>query len=140
MTVPRGITLVRLSLLAAVLFGELLAGPASAAEIVSVTGGGVRTDDGHGYKLHMKSVALALRGEIKEGDYDILFNSLKLRHDMGLPVAIIYLNSPGGDFREAMKIGRLIRKLKLTTAVGVGGAEPQICASACMFLMFSGSL
>jgi hypothetical protein len=53
-----------------------------------------------------------LEGKIEAGDFD------KLRNFYFREGAInIFLASPGGDLAEAMKIGRLVRELKLTTAV-----------------------
>jgi len=65
------------------------------------------------------------------------------------------LASPGGDVLEAMKIGRLIRALKLQTIIPSKDGEPQqfgangehrsqrpsvnyICASACFFIFVAG--
>ncbi len=54
-----------------------------------------------------------LEGKIKAGDFD------KLRSFIfdGDGAENIFLVSPGGDLAEAMKIGRLVRQLKLTTSI-----------------------
>ena len=56
---------------------------------------------------------IKLEGKIAKGDYEQLKNLLRIGHTH--EVFGIHLASLGGDFFEAMKIGRLIRCLKLRT-------------------------
>ena len=106
---------------------------------------------------------VVLEGKIEAGDYD------KLRIVYGekrtnqfyigmLGANEIYLASPGGDLAEAIKIGRLVRALKLHTVVP-GGPYPvgpyekysdadrhqlknpkanYMCTSACFFIFVAG--
>lgn len=59
-----------------------------------------------------KRVKVVLEGEIKKGDYDELKSILK---DKGPYVDAVVLYSPGGDAKEAMKIGSMLHELELTT-------------------------
>lgn len=105
-----------------------------------------------------------IEGKIEAGDYDKLRSIYGERgqseFSLSMPeVKVLSLASPGGDLAEAMKIGRLVRALKLTTAapsrnpflshldmgsVGYGGhtlKNPQanyMCASACFFIFVAG--
>jgi hypothetical protein len=54
-----------------------------------------------------------LEGKIEAGDFD-KFKSFILNGDNAVE---IYLASPGGDLAEALKIGLLVRTLKLSTVV-----------------------
>src|ERR1700733_7735178 len=93
-----------------------------------------------------------LEGKINAGDFD-KFKSFLLN---GNNVVEIYLASPGGAVVDAMKIGLLIRTLKLSTVVpskaltnqsresAIAGhdlKDPQAdykCASACFFIFVAG--
>ena len=52
-------------------------------------------------------------GRIQTGDFETVKNFIAGNNR----VVEIYLASPGGDLAEAIKIGRLIRLLKLSTVV-----------------------
>ncbi len=107
------------------------------------------------------SYGFVLEGKIEPGDYD------KLRTVYGdvranqfylgsLKANELYLASPGGDLAEAMKIGRLVRALKLHTIVPSRWDDPHtfdvmviehelkepkvnyMCASACFFIFVAG--
>jgi len=107
------------------------------------------------------SFGFVLEGNIEPGDYD------KLRNVYGdvranqfylgsLQANQLYLASPGGDLTEAMKIGRLVRALKLHTVVPSRPDDPRTfdvmvtehnlkepkanytCASACFFIFVAG--
>src|SRR5271168_4059283 len=56
---------------------------------------------------------VVLEGKIEAGDFD-RFKNIILNGDNAVE---IYLASPGGDLSEAMKIGALVRLLKLSTVV-----------------------
>jgi hypothetical protein len=93
-----------------------------------------------------------LEGKIEAGDFD-KFKSFILN---GNNVVEIYLASPGGDLAEALKIGLMIRILKLSTVVPSKALTNQsrelaaarhdlkdpkadyMCASACFFIFVAG--
>lgn len=75
---------------------------------------------------------LSIRGEIKKGDYQKL-RSIYLNSPYAPP--ILYLDSPGGDVGEAMKMGQLVRLLQIQTFV----TKDKICASACFFIFLGGA-
>ncbi len=73
---------------------------------------------------------IEISGEIKRGDLETLASiAVKAK---GLHKVI--LSSPGGDVVEAIRIGELIRALRLLTLVD--GRGP--CASACFFIWING--
>jgi hypothetical protein len=131
--------------LAAALFGASIA-PLQAADI--------RGD---------MDTGVVLEGKIEAGDYNKLraaYENRKNQFYIGADLANeIYLASPGGDLAEAMKIGRLVRTLKLHTVVPSGQYPPPgsyvkfssadrhqlrnpttnfICTSACFFIFVAG--
>ncbi|MCB0342079.1 MAG: hypothetical protein H6626_13055 [Pseudobdellovibrionaceae bacterium] len=63
----------------------------------------IKVIDAYGGKV------VKIEGEIKKGDYQRFLAVVK---KAGSSVREIYLYSPGGDAQEAMKIGRLMRKLR----------------------------
>ncbi len=68
--------------------------------------------------LYVAFADVILEGKIETGDYDKLIKIID--EDCGEKdncTSGIYLASPGGDLAEAMKIGRLVRKLRLETYV-----------------------
>jgi len=93
-----------------------------------------------------------LEGKIETGDFD-KFKTFVLN---GNNPAEIYLASPGGNLAEAMKIGLLVRILKLSTVVPSKAMTNQghyltasrhnlkdpnsdyMCASACFFIFVAG--
>jgi hypothetical protein len=109
---------------------------------------------------------VVLEGTIEAGDYDKLRSVYGLENStnqfyIGSPLANeIYLASPGGDLVEAMKIGRLVRALKLHTVVPDEFEYPRdgsyvkyseadrhrlinpkanyMCTSACFFIFVAG--
>lgn len=92
-------------------------------------------------------------GEITAGDYDRFVSVLKTR---GAQPFILFLRSGGGNVPEAMKIGRLVRRLSGSVQAPGGSAQefnrascadeekligkaiPCICASACTLIFFAG--
>jgi len=58
--------------------------------------------------------AIVLEGEITSGDFDSFRRVVKAGKGK---ISDVYIFSPGGDFDEAMKIGRAIRALELSTYV-----------------------
>ncbi len=108
-----------------------------------------------------KIVGIKLEGEIVPGDAEKLFkfiednyNSLQTKYNFFFRVLILHLASKGGDASEAMKIGRMVRRLRLEVAVPtyhpqftpkpiraeqISNLDNDICASAC-FLVFAGGV
>ena len=93
---------------------------------------------------------LIIEGQIQSGDYDRFIDQVKINQGK---VGVVYLFSSGGDFYEAMKIGRAMRSLELasmapmqseTNSLPVCSSsfdspvpkdrENCICASACFFI------
>jgi hypothetical protein len=104
----------------------------------------IKNEDGSGLGK------VVLEGTIVSGDYDKLLSFVDANEARS-----IYLASPGGSVTEAIKIGRLVRALKLETIVPVqvGGdlrekltewhklTNPKanyMCASACFFVFVAG--
>jgi hypothetical protein len=104
--------------------------------------------------------SVVLEGKIEAGDYEKLKSLYGERghneFSLGSPnVNELSLASSGGDLAEAMKIGRLVRALKLHTnvpsqpgphlTVGIGNTHKlkdskanYMCASACFFIFVAG--
>lgn len=78
---------------------------------------------------------LYMSGEIRAGDRDKLVNLLKADLQSTPSVTDIWLDSPGGDVSEAIKIGTVIEELGYTAIVPIGAT----CASACFFIWISAS-
>lgn len=93
---------------------------------------------------------LVLEGEIAGGDYEKIRDFIEEEQAQS-----IYLASPGGNLAEAIKIGRLLRKLKFKTVIPTRGALGQhwaardikdlntttcapVRASLCLSLAFKG--
>src|SRR5208283_958192 len=99
-----------------------------------------------------KVVGFKIEGELQPGDARKV---LTLYEYYGPAVASnVYLWSPGGDVEEAMKIGRIIRRLRLETwvtdryltPIDKSGAFPSpankdnsLCASACVLIWTAGA-
>ena len=101
---------------------------------------------------------LILEGKIVSGDYDRLRNFVGTKSNFDKISSGVFLASPGGSIAEAMKIGRLIRALRLSTDAPSGPpmgipkfgksviqannlVAPQtdyLCASACFLVYVSG--
>lgn len=64
---------------------------------------------------------IAARGRITVGTAE-RFRTFLRNHKLD-PVVVV-LDSPGGDGREAMKLGRLLRKAGASTLVGISAARP----------------
>jgi hypothetical protein len=97
-------------------------------------------------------LGIVLEGKIEPGDFDKL-RTFIFQGEGGFK---IYLASPGGDLAEAMKIGRLVRLLKMATIVPErplsdelfekladrhGLEDPKanyMCVSACFFVFVAG--
>ncbi len=96
---------------------------------------------------------LVIEGTIESGDFE---KFVKIIRDNQGQISTVYIFSPGGDFYEAMKIGRAMRSLELSSMVpmrdssgrpscGDGGFGPKpndpkncTCASAGFFIHIGG--
>ena len=96
-----------------------------------------RTDNGRNLS------GILIEGQIVAGDFE-KFQSQVLRRENIDPV---WLASPGGDVVEAMKIGELVRELKLSVWAPskngllfptIGSASNSVCASACFYIYAAG--
>jgi len=90
----------------------------------------------------------SLEGEIQPGDYDRFITKIR---NGGLGTTL-WLNSPGGDVHEAMKIGRLVRALRMDTQAPERAGDKTFClthpkgtgldrcncASACFLIFVAG--
>src|ERR1017187_5955566 len=100
---------------------------------------------------------LVLEGKIVPGDYDKLRNFLGTKSNFDKISGGVFLASPGGNVAEAMRIGQLIRALRLSTDAPSGPptGSPKFgesvirpnnlvdqanyqCTSACFFIYVSG--
>lgn len=135
--------------------GWLIAFTAFAVSIAPLRAAEIRGDMGNG---------VVFEGKIEAGDYtrlsSVYFEKRSNQFYVGAPLANeIYLASPGGDLAEAIKIGHLVRMLKLHTVVPSGEyprgpyakysdadrhrlINPKanyMCASACFFIFVAGT-
>ena len=88
---------------------------------------------------------ILIEGPIVKGDY----KRFQLLAFSG--VSTVWLASPGGDLAEAIKIGQLVRKLKMdvwapdsnrqfwNTMIRVSDQRNSVCASACFFIYAAGT-
>ena len=80
-----------------------------------------------------------VHGTIVKGDYEKVASLYRNNHRT---LTDFYLLSPGGDAKEAMKIGRLFRRYLIKAGAPfekVCGANEQcVCASACALIWFGG--
>jgi hypothetical protein len=92
--------------------------------------------------------AMQIEGRIELGDF-VKFEKL-IRKLVG-KVRLVNLFSPGGNVTEAIKIGRLVRKLRLSTAApfqpkgfdtfpysGANDRKNYVCLSSCFFIYIAG--
>lgn len=91
----------------------------------------------------MSTTTSRIEGEIVEGDYAVFETAVRNTSNADT----VWLASPGGDLAEAMKIGRLVRELKLSVWVPskngllfpmVNAKQNAVCASACFFIYAAG--
>jgi hypothetical protein len=114
-TIRRGSGSGSISLMGSLIFHLLAAtwltvviAPASGAEIRHA-----KPEEG----LYAGGARIILEGKIKTGDYDNLLKLIDEDCSRRACADGIYLASPGGNLIEAMKMGRLVRKLRLETHV-----------------------
>jgi hypothetical protein len=76
--------------------------------------------------------AVQLKGKIEDGDtFDLQVYIANLPKK---PVVVVYLNSPGGNLREGMRLGRFFYQNKIETAV----EAKTYCASSCALAFLGG--
>lgn len=75
-----------------------------------------------------------IKGPIQKGDYAKIVQFVRHPDNYGRFARSVFLDSPGGDFDETVKIARLLEKSYAATHV-VPGAR---CFSACFILWMSG--
>jgi hypothetical protein len=100
--------------------------------------------------MHFGGIEVVLEGPIVSGDYDTLKSLVETNKSQS-----VYLASPGGSVTEAIKIGRLVRELKLRTIIPAqvhddlrktlaelhkltNPEDNYVCASACFFVFVAG--
>ncbi|WPZ22840.1 hypothetical protein T7987_06295 [Sulfitobacter faviae] len=76
--------------------------------------------------------AALLEGAIEAGDAERIIKQLS---ELTPAPEEIYLNSPGGSVRDALELGRYLRREELNTAL----REGDICYSACPYLLAAGA-
>lgn len=94
-----------------------------------------------GAERHLKagySDAVLISGEIEVGDAIRFGEYLKKRQRAKRPVAVLYLNSPGGSLQDAMIIGKIARQLMVATQIGDMIDAQAVCESACVFAFAGG--
>ena len=86
---------------------------------------------------------ILIEGEIVPGDFAKFESEVLQRQN----IDPIWLASPGGDMMEAMRIGELVRELKLSVWAPNGllfpvvvNRENAVCASACFYIYAAGVL
>ena len=89
---------------------------------------------------------VTIEGKIERGDYEKLISILKKQ-----TISVVSIFSTGGDFFEAIKIGKIIRKLKITVHTALEFPDLNIfqhnaksisnakCVSACFLVWVSGA-
>lgn len=101
-------------------------------------------------KVNGNTVGIVIEGEIASGDFARVRDAIRAA---GPGVGTVYLRSQGGDVLESIKIGELLRRLRLETdaPLRLPGREAQcfeatpktsadcVCASACFLVFAAGS-
>lgn len=88
--------------------------------------------------------AIRLNGTIVKGDYERIRGLARNISNAGSQI-IVSLNSPGGDFEEALRIAELLRELNAQTYISGSLARDasmpfEKCYSACFLIHASGSI
>jgi len=96
-------------------------------------------------EVRLQNQSYVIEGYIETGDYDKLE---ALVSSKGWYIHSVTIGSRGGDLREAMKIGRLIRKMRFATIAPVSlrgevrhsmkDPTNAVCASACFYIYIAG--
>lgn len=80
------------------------------------------------------AVELIIDGEIREGDVETFVQSVQWAYANERELRGVILNSIGGDMNVAIRIGRMIRALRLSTSMRDGDS----CLSSCALIYISG--
>lgn len=88
------------------------------------------------FSIAPNGVGMEINGEIQKGDATKLANFILKDGGMNAFLKTVYLNSPGGDVREALKMSEIL-DIGFTQTIVSKGA---LCASACVYLWASGSV
>ncbi len=75
-----------------------------------------------------------IQGEIQKGDYARIIQFVRQPDNYGRFIQSVFLDSPGGDLMETIKIAKLLEKSYAATHVQAGAR----CYSACFILWMSG--
>ncbi len=81
---------------------------------------------------HQRGVLI--HGQIQKGDYDKIVQFVRQSDNYGRFIQSVFLDSPGGDLVETVKIANLLEKSFAATHVQAGAR----CYSACFILWMSG--
>ena len=105
-------------------------------------------DEAAAAEIRRQASYYVIEGEIENGDFDKFEALVRLR---GMFVHSVAIGSPGGDMMEAMRIGRLVREMRLSTSSAlmmVPGKKTKslfikdlsndICASSCFYIFIAG--
>lgn len=90
------------------------------------------------FQTESNGAALFIGGPIVSGDFSEVRNTVSDLNTRGLVVFKVYLNSPGGNVEEAIRIGRYLREIRAATVAPEKTDEPYICASACSLIWVGG--
>ena len=116
----------------------------SIASLGSVRAAEISLPETGGMRLPLKGILI--EGPIVKGDFERFERLVSSLSDPDT----VWLASPGGDLAEAIKIGQLIRKMKLAVwapesnrklwlfMIHVNDSRNNLCAGACFFIYASG--
>ncbi|MFW5452785.1 hypothetical protein [Thioalkalivibrio sulfidiphilus] len=123
------------------IFGFIFALTAATVNVLSAE---EKINGGAYFSYFSSHDVVVIDGEIVEGDYQRFLAAL-LSSGYG---ASIFISSPGGDLHEAMRIGRLIRKIGYVTDIPTARPDASCtplyniqhctCDSACLFIWLGG--
>lgn len=110
------------------------------------------------FPLSDQSNIILLSGEIQKGDAEKLAKAAMLLVNPFYPNGgVLFLDSPGGDIEESLKIASLVKALHLNTivagrrtlayvdkshdqSISESPLHHEICASACFFIFLAGEI
>lgn len=89
----------------------------------------------HSADVFLEKTRLNIVGEIRAGDAErVAQSAIEQVTKNGRGVVSVWVNSPGGDVAEAIRIADLVAGMKPTVTVAKGGG----CASACFLIFLAG--
>jgi hypothetical protein len=113
---------------------RLAVAPAALAILVAI-GAGASAATLSAAALKSGDIAIALDGDIADGDGEAVEALMKEMNDSGKLVAALRLDSPGGSLAESVKIAELVQRTKIAVVVGSRAR----CASACFLIFAAGT-